>query len=108
MYQPTDLQTMMETRTGPFRIFWRRLVGDEKRTTIARAITLYFTDEITKPLLITHSARSNVNVLRLDRAYSVVCNAEEIIYRDLLRNGPMIRQEVSAPSTFKINVVSYC
>jgi dipeptidyl aminopeptidase/acylaminoacyl peptidase len=60
MYHPTDLQTMMETRSGQLRIFWRRLVGDET-TTDGRAqlheqSPLYFTDRITKPLLITHGA----------------------------------------------------
>lgn len=60
MYQPTDLQVMMETRSGPFRTFWRRLVGDET-TTEGRAqlhaqSPLYFTEQITKPLLITHGA----------------------------------------------------
>jgi len=60
MYHPTDLQTMMETRSGSLRIFWRRLVGDET-TTEGRArlhaqSPLYFTERITKPLLITHGA----------------------------------------------------
>lgn len=60
MYQPTDLQTMMETRSGPFRIFWRRLVGDETtaegRAQLHAQSPLYFTERITKPLLITHGA----------------------------------------------------
>ena len=60
MYHPTDLQTLMETRSGSFRNFWRRLVGDET-TTEGRAqlhaqSPLYFTERITKPLLITHGA----------------------------------------------------
>ena len=60
MYHPTDLQTMMESRSGPLRVFWRRLVGDET-TTEGRAqlhsqSPLYFTDRINKPLLITHGA----------------------------------------------------
>jgi dipeptidyl aminopeptidase/acylaminoacyl peptidase len=60
MYHPTDLQTMMETRSGSLRNFWRRLVGDET-TTEGRAqlhaqSPLYFTERITKPLLITHGA----------------------------------------------------
>src|SRR6185436_18078444 len=51
MYQPTDLQTMMETRgEGPFRNMWRRLVGDET-TAAGRALLheespLYFTERI--------------------------------------------------------------
>jgi len=60
MYQPTDLQTMMETRSGPFRTFWRRLVGDETtkdgQAQLHAQSPLYFTDRITKPLLITHGA----------------------------------------------------
>lgn len=60
MYHPTDLRTMMETRSGSLRTFWRRLVGDET-TTAGRAqlhaqSPLYFTERITKPLLITHGA----------------------------------------------------
>jgi len=60
MYHPTDLQTMMESRSGQLRVFWRRLVGDET-TTEGRAqlhaqSPLYFTERITKPLLITHGA----------------------------------------------------
>jgi dipeptidyl aminopeptidase/acylaminoacyl peptidase len=66
-YQPTDLQTMMETRSGPFRIFWRRLVGDETtndgQAQLHAQSPLYFTDQITKPLLITHGA-SDTNVPR--------------------------------------------
>ena len=63
MYHPTDLQTMMETRSGSLKTFWRRLVGDET-TTEGRAqlhaqSPLYFTDRITKPLLITHGALDN-------------------------------------------------
>ena len=58
MYSPTDLQTMMESRDGPFRNFWRRLVGDETtvagRAQLREQSPLYFTDRITKPLLITH------------------------------------------------------
>jgi dipeptidyl aminopeptidase/acylaminoacyl peptidase len=60
MYQPTDLQTMMETRSGPFRLFWRRLVGDETtkdgQAQLHAQSPLYFTAQITKPLLITHGA----------------------------------------------------
>ena len=60
MYSPTDLQTMMETRSGPFRTFWRRLVGDETtkdgQAQLHAQSPLYFTDQITKPLLITHGA----------------------------------------------------
>jgi dipeptidyl aminopeptidase/acylaminoacyl peptidase len=60
MYQPTDLQTMMETRSGPFRLFWRRLVGDETtkdgQAQLHSQSPLYFTDQITKPLLITQGA----------------------------------------------------
>ena len=58
MYSPTDLQTMMESRDGPFRNLWRRLVGDETtvagRAQLREQSPLYFTDRITKPLLITH------------------------------------------------------
>lgn len=58
MYSPTDLQTMMESRSGPFRILWRRLVGDETtvegRAKLREQSPLYFTDQMTKPLLITH------------------------------------------------------
>ncbi|HEX5602048.1 MAG TPA: S9 family peptidase [Pyrinomonadaceae bacterium] len=58
MYSPADLQTMMESRDGPFRTFWRRLVGDETtvagRAQLREQSPLYFTDRITKPLLITH------------------------------------------------------
>ncbi|MCM3869814.1 MAG: S9 family peptidase [Pyrinomonadaceae bacterium] len=68
MYQPTDLQTMMETRgAGGFRNLWRRLVGDET-TEAGKALLraqspLYFTERITKPLLITHGAQ-DTNVPR--------------------------------------------
>ena len=68
MYHPTDLQTMMETRgDGPFRNMWRRLVGDET-TVEGRALLhaqspLYFTERITKPLLITHGGQ-DTNVPR--------------------------------------------
>ena len=58
MYSPTDLQTMMESRSGPFGTFWRRLVGndttDAGRSQLRAQSPLYFTDRITKPLLITH------------------------------------------------------
>jgi len=58
MYSPTDLQTMMETRSGANQILWRRLVGDETtvagRAQLRSQSPLYFTDRITKPLLITH------------------------------------------------------
>ena len=60
MYSPTDLQTMMESRGGPFRDLWRRLVGNETteegRAQLREQSPLYFTDRITKPLLITHGA----------------------------------------------------
>lgn len=60
MYSPTDLQTMMESRSGPFQILWRRLVGDETtvegRAQLREQSPLYFTEQITKPLLITHGA----------------------------------------------------
>jgi dipeptidyl aminopeptidase/acylaminoacyl peptidase len=60
MYAPTDLQTMMQTRSGPFGTFWRRLVGDETtrdgQAQLHAQSPLYFTDQITKPLLITHGA----------------------------------------------------
>ncbi len=63
MYQPTDLQAMMETRSGPFRIFWRRLVGDETtkdgQAQLHAQSPLYFAEQITKPLLITHGALDN-------------------------------------------------
>ena len=58
MYSPTDLQTMMESRSGPFQILWRRLVGDETtvegKAQLREQSPLYFTDRMTKPLLITH------------------------------------------------------
>jgi len=60
MYSPTDLQTLMESRDGPFGTFWRRLVGDqttmEGRAQLHEQSPLYFTDRVTKPLLITHGA----------------------------------------------------
>lgn len=60
MYSPTDLQAMMETRSGAHQVFWRRLVGDETtvagRAQLRAQSPLYFTDRITKPLLITHGA----------------------------------------------------
>ena len=59
---------MMETRgAGSFRNFWRRLVGDETTAAgkdLLRAQSpLYFTERITKPLLITHGAQ-DTNVPR--------------------------------------------
>ena len=67
MYHPTDLQTMMESRTGAFRQFWRRQVGDET-TAAGRALLrerspLYFVERINRPLLITHGAK-DTNVPR--------------------------------------------
>ncbi|HEU4386982.1 MAG TPA: alpha/beta fold hydrolase, partial [Blastocatellia bacterium] len=67
MYHPTDLQTMMETRTGALREFWRRQVGDET-TAAGRALLrerspLYFAERVTRPLLITHGAK-DTNVPR--------------------------------------------
>jgi dipeptidyl aminopeptidase/acylaminoacyl peptidase len=60
MYAPTDLQTMMETRSGAFQTFWRRLVGDETtvagRAQLRAQSPLYFAGQITKPLLITNGA----------------------------------------------------
>lgn len=60
MYSPTDLQTMMESRSGAFGHLWRRLVGDETtiagRSQLHSQSPLYFTDRITKPLLISHGA----------------------------------------------------
>jgi len=60
LYSPTDLQTMMESRSGEIRVLWRRLVGDETtvagRTQLHSQSPLYFTDRITKPLLISHGA----------------------------------------------------
>lgn len=67
MYHPTELQTMMESRTGVFRQFWRRQVGDET-TAAGRALLrerspLYFVERIERPLLITHGAK-DTNVPR--------------------------------------------
>lgn len=60
LYSPTDLQTMMESRSGEIRVLWRRLVGDETtvagRAQLHSQSPLYFTDRITKPLLISHGA----------------------------------------------------
>ena len=60
MYSPNDLHTMMETRSGAFGNMWRRLVGDETtvagRSQLHSQSPLYFTDRITKPLLISHGA----------------------------------------------------
>ena len=67
MYHPTDLQTLMETRTGAFRQFWRRQVGDETTATgramLRERSPLYFVERITRPLLITHGAK-DTNVPR--------------------------------------------
>jgi dipeptidyl aminopeptidase/acylaminoacyl peptidase len=67
MYSPTDLQTMMESRSGAFGHLWRRLVGDETtvggRAQLHSQSPLYFTDRITKPLLISHGAL-DTNVAR--------------------------------------------
>jgi dipeptidyl aminopeptidase/acylaminoacyl peptidase len=61
MYAPTELLRMMETRTGAFRNFWRRQVGDdstaEGRALLKARSPVYFTDRITRPLLITHGGR---------------------------------------------------
>jgi len=67
MYQPTELQRLMESRTGAFRNLWRRQVGDETTPT-GRALLherspLYFVERITRPLLITHGAK-DTNVPR--------------------------------------------
>ncbi|MGH8595548.1 MAG: alpha/beta hydrolase family protein, partial [Gammaproteobacteria bacterium] len=67
MYHPTELQRMMESRTGAFRQFWRRQVGDET-TAAGRALLrerspLYFVERINRPLLITHGAK-DTNVPR--------------------------------------------
>ena len=70
MYQPTELQTMMESRTGAFRQFWRRQVGDETtpagRALLRERSPLYFAERVTRPLLITHGA----NDRNVPRKYS--------------------------------------